>query len=208
MKNLAKNFTARCPCHLPAGTRASFGGQVRCGGWRGTRNLGPEDLGSRLAAVCSHPGPAVKEKQGDWRETGTDGAGTGTRGGTRLGAGRQVDRLDDPGRGTQRCGQTSRSLGERTACLEVDDQSRDVGTPHNERETERGEERRLGAWLFGVLECVSVSPFRVSGRRGHTGKVCVRLFVELVCLLVCVRPRLPECLWAGRVVMLWMGFVE
>lgn len=109
MKNLAKNFMARCPCHLPAGTRGSFGGQVRCGGLSGTRMLGPEDLGSRLAAVCFHPGPAGKEKQGDLRQTGADGAGLGTRGVTRPGAGGQVDRPrpDGPGRGTQRRGPTS-----------------------------------------------------------------------------------------------------
>lgn len=107
VKNLAKNFTARCSCHLPAETRGSFGGQVRCGGLSGTRMLGPEDLGSRPVAICFHPGPAGKEKQGDWRQMGADGAGLGTRGGTRPGAGGQVDRPDNPGRGTRRRGPTS-----------------------------------------------------------------------------------------------------
>ena len=107
VKNLAKNFTARCSCHLPAGTRGSLGGQVRCGGLSGTRMLGPEDLGSRPATICFHPGPEGKEKQGDWRHMGADGAGPGARGGTRPGAGGQVDRPDDPGRGTRRRGPTS-----------------------------------------------------------------------------------------------------
>lgn len=52
---------------------------------------------SRTLQSVPTRGPAGTEKQRDWRQTGTDGAGTGTKGGTTPALGKWIDRTTRAG---------------------------------------------------------------------------------------------------------------
>lgn len=174
-------------------------------------------------SACSCPGPSGKERRGDWRWPGTDGAGAGTMG--ERARRRWTDR-DCLGRGTWRHGPAHWSPG------------REDGRPTQKWTPRAGDvdsktgldvpshtplrravcvcasalcvraHTRTGSLcllLCGVSECVPMSRFGASGRRGHTGRVCLRGVSLCVSCCACLHThgRLPGCLRAGQVVFLW-----
>lgn len=81
-KNLARNFLARSPCHLPAETPGSFGGWVRCGGGRRMRTADGAEVLCLCHAISAYPGSAaerVGHRAGGDTRPGTMDRWTGSR---------------------------------------------------------------------------------------------------------------------------------